>query len=164
MNCAVSKAGGWRLAQLATRYRRLPGGVLAGARHRSLNQCTPAVSPRREYQRTGSMPAGFSGLPPMTPLEMPSDSTDTLARSGTVTATLMARNWPGRTVTRGPLLDGEAGRPLTVAANASLNGTIPGHDAPAGQRGDEEQPPIASTPARTTATRPARNTGITSPV
>jgi hypothetical protein len=32
-------------------------------------------------------------------------------------------------------------------------GAVAGHDAPGGQRGEEEQPPAASTPATSAATR-----------
>jgi hypothetical protein len=48
--------------------------------------------------------------------------------------------------------------------NVTLNGAAAGHDAPAGQRGEEEQPPAASTPASTAAARLARMTALIPPV
>ena len=42
---ASLKTGGWRLAgDAAARYRRDPGRAFAGERHRTLNECRPAVS------------------------------------------------------------------------------------------------------------------------
>jgi hypothetical protein len=97
----------------------------------------------------------------MVPAEMPSDSADTLARCGTVILTLIMTSWPARTLNRGRFPECEGGRPLTVTLNVTLNGAVAGHDAPAGQRGDEEHPPAASTPASSAATRTARRTPIT---
>lgn len=91
------------------------------------------------------------------PAEMPSHSAETRARLGTVT-TLIARSWAGRTLKRGRILDGDGTRPLTVTENVTLDGTVAGHDAPAGHRGAGEQPPAASTPASTAATRLTRTT------
>ena len=38
------QGGGWRLAHAAARYSRDPGRTFAGVRHRSRNECRPAVS------------------------------------------------------------------------------------------------------------------------
>ena len=160
MSCSSLKRGGWRLAHAAARYRRDPGRVCAGARHRSLNECDPAVSTWRGWTRTGSIPVGPSGLPPTVPVEMPSHSAETRARPGTLTSTLITTSRPGRTFRRGRFLEGDEGRPFTVTVNVTLNSPAAGHDASAGQRGEEEQPPAASTPASTAATRLARMTAL----
>jgi hypothetical protein len=103
---------------------------------------------------------GPSGLPPTVPVETPSHSADTRARPGTLTATVITTSRPARTFRRGRFLEGDEGRPLTATVNVTLNGGAAGHNAPAGQRG-EEQPPAASTPASTAATRLARMTALT---
>jgi hypothetical protein len=100
----------------------------------------------------------------MVPADMPRDSADTLARRGTLILTLIMTSWPARTLNQGRLLECEGGCPLTVTLNVTLNGAVAGHDAPAGQRGDEEHPAATSTPASSAATTLPRRTAITPPV
>lgn len=104
---------------------------------------------------------GPSGPPPTVPVEMPSHSAEIRARPGTLAATVITTSRPARTFRRGRFLEGAAGRPLTATVNVTLNGSAAGHDAPGGHRGAEEQPPAATTPASTAATRLARMTAFT---
>jgi len=45
-----------------------------------------------------------------------------------------------------------------MAGVNATRGAVAGHEAPGGQRGDEEQPPAARTPAASAVTRPVRGT------
>jgi hypothetical protein len=107
---------------------------------------------------------GPFGPTPTVPVEMPSHSADTRARPGTPITTLITTSWPAWMFRRGRFLEGDEGRPLTVTVKVARNGAAAGHDASAGHRGAGEQPPAASTPASTAATRLARTTPITPPV
>ena len=131
MSGSVLKTGGWRLAHAAARYRRDPGRAFAGARHRSRNECRPAVSTWREWTRIGTTPVGPFGPPPTVPVEMPSHSADTRARPGTPTTTLITTSRPARTFRRGRFLEGDGGRLSVVTVNVTLNGTAAGHSVAA---------------------------------